>query len=254
MWACCFCPVRPVFYISPLSSWTGAAGVEVCCFTAPKQLFLWGSSDTKWCCHHRADINSNFLSAGVWSSVPVLAICMQSLTCRGNGGIQLAMGRLLSLYLIKKWKRPFWWPFRDSARFPPNLSCCYLWIPEHSMQSSTPRLMEAQQGAAWPQSQHTSLPGRPWTLWRRLSPPPRTPFSPFSLGSLAESMLLVEGEAVRSKRCRESGQVRTRGYVGNMVKTVFCSNWGLILSSVSLGAEAKWTMVQQLCQNKKIHI
>lgn len=86
------------------------------------------------------------------------------------------------------------------------LSAVYLWIPEHSMQSSTPRLMEAQQGAAWPQSQHSSFPGRLCTLWRRLSPPPRTPLSalsPLSLGSLAESMLLVEGEAVRSKRCRD---------------------------------------------------
>lgn len=83
----------------------------------------------------------------------------------------------------------------------------YLWIPEHSMQSSTPRLMEAQQGAVWLQSQHSSLPGRLCTLWRRLSPPPRAPLSalsPLSLGSLAESMLLVEGDAVRSKRCRDS--------------------------------------------------
>lgn len=87
------------------------------------------------------------------------------------------------------------------------LSVVYLWIPEHSMQSSTPRLMEAQQGAACPQSQHSSLPGRLCTLWRRLSPPPLTPLSalsPLSLGSLAESMLLVEGEAVRSRRCRDS--------------------------------------------------
>lgn len=87
------------------------------------------------------------------------------------------------------------------------LSVVYLWIPEHSMQSSTPKLMEAQQGAACPQSQHSSLPGRLCTLWRRLSPPPLTPLSalsPLSLGSLAESMLLVEGEAVRSRRCRDS--------------------------------------------------
>lgn len=89
---------------------------------------------------------------------------------------------------------------------------CHLWIPEHSMQSSTPRLMEAQQGAVWPQSQQSSLPGRLCTLWRRLSPPPLAPLSalsPRSLGSLAESMLLVEGDAVRSKRCRDrSGRVR----------------------------------------------
>lgn len=88
-----------------------------------------------------------------------------------------------------------------------TVKCSYLWIPEHSMQSSTPRLMEAQQGAVWLQSQHSSLPGRLCTLWRRLSPPPRAPLSalsPLSLGSLAESMLLVEGDAVRSKRCRDS--------------------------------------------------
>lgn len=82
-------------------------------------------------------------------------------------------------------------------------------MPEHSMQSSTPRLMEAQQGAVWPQSQHSSLPGRLCTLCRMLSPPPRTPLSALSLGSLAESMLLVEGEAVRSRRCGDRwGQVR----------------------------------------------
>lgn len=80
----------------------------------------------------------------------------------------------------------------------------YLWIPEHSMHSRIPRLMEAQQGALCPQSQHSSLPGRLCTLWSRLSPPPRAPLSalsPRSLSSLAESMLLVEGEAVRSRRC-----------------------------------------------------
>ena len=86
----------------------------------------------------------------------------------------------------------------------------YLWIPEHSMHSSTPRLMEAQHGAAWLQSQHSSLPGRLCTLWRRLSPPTLTPLSPLSLGSLAESMLLVEGEAVRSKRCTDTGQTGQR--------------------------------------------
>ena len=79
------------------------------------------------------------------------------------------------------------------------------------MHSSTPRLMEAQQGAVWLQSEHRSLPGRLCTLWRRLSPPPRTPLSPArspprpSRGSLAESMLLVEGEAVRSRRCHGTG-------------------------------------------------
>lgn len=88
----------------------------------------------------------------------------------------------------------------------------YLWIPEHSMHSRIPRLMEAQQGALCPQSQHSSLPGRLCTLWSRLSPPPRAPLSalsPRSLSSLAESMLLVEGEAVRSRRC-EDRQPRQR--------------------------------------------
>ena len=33
------------------------------------------------------------------------------------------------------------------------------WIPEHSMQSVMPRLMEAQRGSGKPQSQHLSLPG-----------------------------------------------------------------------------------------------
>lgn len=103
---------------------------------------------------------------------------------------------------------------------------CYLWIPEHSMQSSTPRLMEAQQGAVWPQSQQSSLPGRLCTLWRRLSPPPLAPLSalsPRSLGSLAESMLLVEGDAVRSKRCRDrSGRVRNPSLKNNHVIIGMC--------------------------------
>jgi len=34
----------------------------------------------------------------------------------------------------------------------------YLWIPEHSMQSVMPRLMEAHDGSAAPQSQQRSLP------------------------------------------------------------------------------------------------
>lgn len=69
------------------------------------------------------------------------------------------------------------------------------------MQSRTPRLMEAQRGSAWPQSQQRSFPGRAWRRCRRASPrPPRSRPSP------AESMLLVDGEAVLS-RClgRETG-------------------------------------------------
>ena len=64
------------------------------------------------------------------------------------------------------------------------------------MHSRTPRLMEAQPGSEWPQSQHWPLPGRHWILCRMVSPRSRR-----SRGSLAESMLLVEGEAVRSRRC-----------------------------------------------------
>ena len=71
----------------------------------------------------------------------------------------------------------------------------YLWMPEHSMHSRTPRLMEAQPGSEWPQSQHWPLPGRHWILCRMVSPRSRR-----SRGSLAESMLLVDGEAVLSRR------------------------------------------------------
>lgn len=115
---------------------------------------------------------------------------------------------------------------RFAERFPLQRPCAgfhYLWIPEHSMQSSTPRLMEAQQGAVWPQSQQSSLPGRLCTLCRRLSPPPLAPLSalsPRSLGSLAESMLLVEGDAVRSKRCGDSGG--DTGLVRNLGKLGSC--------------------------------
>lgn len=54
--------------------------------------------------------------------------------------------------------------------------------------------MEAQRGSAWPQSQHRSFPGRAWIRCRMASP--RTPRS---RDSLAESMLLVEGEAALSR-------------------------------------------------------
>lgn len=117
----------------------------------------------------------------------------------------------------------------------------YLWIPEHSMQSSTPRLIEAQHGAAWPQSLHSSLPGRLCTRWRRDSPPPRhalSALSPLSRGSLAESMLLVDGEAVRSKRCRTRQMFRL-GYISEMIwnkQNVFCiwllSDSGLYLNVI----------------------
>lgn len=74
------------------------------------------------------------------------------------------------------------------------LQLLYLCIPEHSMHSRMPRLMEAQRGSAWPQSQHCSFPGRHWMRCRMVSP--RTLRS---RGSLAESMLLVDGEAVLSR-------------------------------------------------------
>lgn len=75
----------------------------------------------------------------------------------------------------------------------------YLWMPEHSMQRRTPRLMEAQRGSGWPQSQHRWFPGSAWTRCRMASP--RTPRS---RGSPAESMLLVEGEAALSRRFMEN--------------------------------------------------
>lgn len=69
----------------------------------------------------------------------------------------------------------------------------YLWMPEHSMQSSTPRLMLAQRGSGWPQSPHWLLPATPCTRCSTLSP-----LTLRSLESVAESMLLVDGDAVRS--------------------------------------------------------
>lgn len=86
------------------------------------------------------------------------------------------------------------------------LQLLYLCIPEHSMHSRMPRLMEAQRGSAWPQSQHCSFPGRHWMRCRMVSP--RTLRS---RGSLAESMLLVDGEAVLS-RCFASRTHKRQRY------------------------------------------
>lgn len=66
-------------------------------------------------------------------------------------------------------------------------------MPEHSMQSSTPRLMLAQRGSGWPQSPHWLLPATFCTRCSTLSP-----LTLRSRESVAESMLLVDGEAVRS--------------------------------------------------------
>lgn len=65
------------------------------------------------------------------------------------------------------------------------------------MHSRMPRLMLAQRGSGCPQSQHWSLPGMLCTLCKMLSP-----FTLRSRESVAESMLLVDGEAVRSSLCR----------------------------------------------------
>lgn len=69
----------------------------------------------------------------------------------------------------------------------------YLWMPEHSIQSSTPRLMLAQRGSGWPQSPHWLLPATLCTRCSTLSP-----LTPRSRESVVESMLLVDGDAVRS--------------------------------------------------------
>ena len=76
------------------------------------------------------------------------------------------------------------------------------------MHSRTPMLMLAQRGSAWPQSAHSSLPGNDCTRCRMVS----TPLMLRSRDSLADSMLLVDGEAVRSSRYGdreiEAGSVR----------------------------------------------
>lgn len=69
----------------------------------------------------------------------------------------------------------------------------YLWMPEHSIQSSTPKLMLAQRGSGWPQSPHWLLPATLCTRCSTLSP-----LTPRSRESVVESMLLVDGDAVRS--------------------------------------------------------
>lgn len=61
------------------------------------------------------------------------------------------------------------------------------------MQSSTPRLMLAQRGSGWPQSPHWLLPATFCTRCSTLSP-----LTLRSRESVAESMLLVDGDAVRS--------------------------------------------------------
>lgn len=48
--------------------------------------------------------------------------------------------------------------------------CVYLCIPEHSIHSVMPRLMEAQSGPGSPQSQHCWFPGMAWTSCRALRP------------------------------------------------------------------------------------
>lgn len=72
------------------------------------------------------------------------------------------------------------------------------------MHSVMPRLMLAQRGSAWPQSQHPSLPAMAWTLWREPSP-----FSDFSLDSWLDSGLPVEGGRLLST-CRR-GRRKTLG-------------------------------------------
>lgn len=66
-------------------------------------------------------------------------------------------------------------------------------MPEHSIQSSTPKLILAQRGSGWPQSPHWLLPATLCTRCSTLSP-----LTPRSRESVVESMLLVDGDAVRS--------------------------------------------------------
>lgn len=61
------------------------------------------------------------------------------------------------------------------------------------MQSVIPRLMLAQRGSGWPQSQQQALPGMASTFCRALSP-----FSDLSLGSPPESRLPVDVDDLRS--------------------------------------------------------
>lgn len=74
----------------------------------------------------------------------------------------------------------------------------HLWMPEHSMQSSTPRLMLAQRGSGRPQSPHWLFPA---TCCMRCST--LSPLTLRSRESVAESMLLVDGDAVRSSLWRQ---------------------------------------------------
>lgn len=63
----------------------------------------------------------------------------------------------------------------------------YLWIPEHCIQRVMPKLMLAQRGSGWPQSQQQALPGIARTFCRALSP-----FSDLSFVSPLESRLPVD--------------------------------------------------------------
>lgn len=89
---------------------------------------------------------------------------------------------------------PRYWSIQNPYQpSPARVKKVYLWMPEHSMQSSTPRLMLAQRGSDWPQSPHWLLPATLCTRCSTLSP-----LTPRSRESVVESMLLVDGDAVRS--------------------------------------------------------
>ncbi len=63
----------------------------------------------------------------------------------------------------------------------------HLWMPEHWIQSVMPRLMLAQHGSGWPQSQQMLFPPMTMTLCSALSP-----FRLLSFTSPAESRLPVD--------------------------------------------------------------
>lgn len=118
----------------------------------------------------------------------------------------------------------------------------HLWMPEHSIQSRMPRLMLAQRGSAWPQSQQISFPGRHCTRCKILSP-----LTIRSRGSLAESILLVEGEAVLSRRWQT---VQTVYYwyvckIQNYVKCNLCNrvNGMACYSYIKLGIHYFWSFI-----------
>lgn len=76
----------------------------------------------------------------------------------------------------------------------------YLWMPEHCIQRVMPRLMLAQRGSGWPQSQQQTLPGMARTFCSALSP-----FRGLSLGSPPESRLPVDVEDFLSSFWRKGG-------------------------------------------------